>query len=220
MLILSAKKREKLGKKAQYKDAIPAVLYGPEIKNQPIELNLKEFSKVFEKAGESSLVSLDLEGKKFSILIHEIKKDPVSGEFSHIDLYQPILTKEVEATVPLVFTDEALAVKDLGGTLVKEFQEVEVKALPADLPHEIRVSIGSLKTFEDVVRVKDLILSRGVKIEKSPEDIVAKVMPPAKIEEELEKPIEEDVESVEKIEKEKKEEAEEAPAAEKKEDKK
>lgn len=206
MLSLKAKKRNKMGKKSRTEGVIPAVLYGPEIKNQVIELDLKDFSKIYHQAGASSLISLDLEGKKFLVLIHDISKDHVSGEFQHVDFYQPILTKEVEAEVALVFVGEALAVKDLGGTLVKEIQFIEVKALPQDLPHEIIVNVEGLKTFEDEIKIKDIILPKGVRVEKNPEDTVAKVVPPAKIEEELEKPIEENVEDVEKIEKEKKEE--------------
>jgi len=205
MISLSAKKREKRGKPARSEEILLGVLYGPEVKNQPIEINLKEFKKTYHDAGASSLISLDLEGKKFLVLIHEVSKDSVSDKFIHVDFYQPILTKEVEADVPLVFVGDPLAVKDLGGTLVKEFQVIEVKALPQDLPHEITINVDGLKTFEDEIKVKDIILPKGVRIEKNPEDTVAKVVPPAKVEEELEKPIEEDVEGVEKIEKEKKE---------------
>lgn len=212
MLSLNAKNREKRGKEARGGNSIPAVLYGPEIKNQPIEVDLKEFARVYKQAGGSSLISVVLEGKKFLVLIHDIVKDPVSDEINHVDFYQPILTKEVEAKVPLVFVGESLAVKDLGGTLVKEVQDIEVKALPQDLPHEIEINIEGLKTFEDEIKVKDLNLPKGVRVEKNPDDTVAKVVPPAKVEEELEKPIEEDVEGVEKIEKEKKEGEPEEPA--------
>jgi large subunit ribosomal protein L25 len=205
MISLSAKKREKFGKESRREDNLPGVLYGPEVKNQPLEVNLKEFRKVYRDAGGSSLIALDLGGKKFLVLIHDVSKDSVSDEFIHVDFYQPILTKEVEAEVPLVFIGEGLAVKELGGTLVKEFQSVRVKALPQDLPHEITINVEGLMTFEDEIKVKDIILPKGVRIEKNPEDTVAKAVPPVKIEEELEKPIEEDVEGVEKIEKGKKE---------------
>lgn len=203
MITISAKKRSDL----KSNDTLLAVLYGPETKNQPIEVSLKDFKKVFSEAGESSLISLELEGKKFFVLVHEVQKDPVSQEFIHVDFYQPILSKEVEVKVPLVFEGEAPAVKDLSGTLIKEFQEVEVSALPQNLPHEIKVNVLNLKTFEDEILVKDLELPAGVRVLKDPETIVAAVLPPQNVEEELEKPIEEKVEEVEVIEKEKKEEA-------------
>lgn len=222
MLTLSVKIRKEVGKKVKTlrkEGLLPAVLYGPKIKTQSIEIDLKEFEKVYEEAGESSLISLQLdklpeqkEGdklkKEFPVLIHETQRDPISGEPTHVDFYQPILTEKVEATVPIVFEGEAPVVKELGGTLVKEIQEVEVKAFPQNLPHEIKINVGSLKTFEDEILIKDLVVAEGVEILKEPNEIVTNVVPPEKVEEELEKPVEEKVEEVEKVE-EKKEEKEE-----------
>ena len=212
MLTLKAKKREIVGKKVKNlrkKDILPGVLYGPKIKSKAIEIDLKEFRKVYEEAGESSLVLLQIGNDKFSVLIHETKKDSLTEELIHVDFYQPILTKEVEATVPLLFEGEALAVKELEGTLIKEIQEIEVKALPQNLPHEIKVNIEALKTLDDEILVKDLKLPEGVKVQRGPDEIVAVVTPPEKVEEELEKPIEEEVEEVEKAEEKKEEEMEE-----------
>lgn len=241
MLSLKANLKEKRGRKVKTlrkAGIVPAVLYGPKIKSQPIEVKLNDFKKIYSKAGESSLISLEIEpvrnharpaesgtpkepkgraisdgvdNKKFLVLIHEITKDPLTLEISHIDFYQPQLDKEVEATVPLVFEGESPAVKDLGGTLIREIQEVRVKAFPQNLPHDIKVDISGLLTFEDEIKIKDLKLPPGIKVLKEAEEIIALVVPPAKIEEELEKPIEEKVEEVEKVEtkKEKKEKIEE-----------
>lgn len=199
MISLTAKTREKFGKKARLAgdSVIPAVLYGPKIKNQSIEVNAKEFSHIHKEAGESSLVSLVVDGKKFSVLIHDTQLDPISGNFTHIDFYQPILTEEVVVNIPVAFEGEAPAVKDLGGTLVKGFQEIEIKALPENLPHQITVNVESLKSFEDVILIKNLALPEKVKTTNDPEAIIASVLPPVKVEEELEKPIEEKVEDVE-----------------------
>ena len=212
MLTLSARIRKDLGKRAKIlrkKGILPGVLYGPKMKTAaPIEISLKEFEKIYKAAGESSLISLNVEEKKqkFLVLIHDIQFDHLTEKPIHIDFYQPELKEEVEVTVPLIFEGEAPAVKDLGGTLVKNISEVEVKALPQNLPHEIKVDIGNLKTFEDNILIKDLIVSKEVKILKEPEEIVAKVTRPEKVEEELEKPVEEKVEEVEKVEKKPKEE--------------
>jgi len=209
MLTLKAKKREVVGKKVnklRQRDILPGVLYGPKIKDLSLELNLKEFEKVYKKAGESSLVSLEIDKDKFLVLIHEIRKNPLTEKPIHVDFYQPLLTKEIEATVPLVFEGLAPAVKDLGGTLVKEIQQIEVKALPQNLPHEIKVNVESLKTFEDEILIRDINLPEGVKIQRGLDEIVAVVTPPEKVEEEVQKPIEEKVEEVEKVEKVEKEE--------------
>lgn len=211
MIKLNAKIRKETGKKTSaIKKAgkIPAVVYGHKIKNVLLEVDYQEFSKVFSKTGESSLVELNVEGEKEKrlVLIHEIQIDPVTDKFLHVDFFQPSLKEEVQVKVPLVFEGDSPAVKDLGGTLVKNISELEIKALPQNLPHEVKVSISGLKTFEDHILVKDLILSKDIKVLIGAGEIVVSVAPPSKVEEELEKPIEEKVEDVEKVEKEKKEE--------------
>ncbi len=226
MISLKAKIRKETGKKTNaIKQAgkIPAVVYGHGVKNVLLEIDYREFQKVFKETGESSLVELNIEEEKEKrlVLVHEIQKDPVTDKFIHVDFFQASLKEAVEVKVPLVFEGVSLAVKDLGGTLVKNISEIEVKALPQNLPHEIKVSIDGLDAFENHILVKDLILPAGVKISAKPDEIVVSVSPPAKVEEELEKPIEEKVEEVEKVEKEKKTEEvvagpEEKPASEKK----
>jgi len=204
MLTLPAKIRKTLGKKVKAlreRGVLPGVLYGPRIKETlPLEINFKEFEKVYKEAGESTLVSLEIEGKKTPVLIHEVKLDPLTGKPIHVDFYQPRLEEEVEVTIPIIFEGEAPAVKELGGTLVKNIHEVEVRALPQNLPHEIKVNMEKLKTFEDDILVKDLPTPKGVKILKELEEVVATVAPPEKVEEELVKPIGEKVEGVEKVE--------------------
>lgn len=206
MIKLSAKIRKERGRKIKSNGNIPAVVYGPGVENVSVEIDSKEFQKVFKETGESSLIELQVEGEKEvrPVLIHEVQKNPVSDEIIHIDFFQASLKEEVEAKVPLVFEGASFAVKELGGTLVKHFSELEVKALPQNLPHEIKVSIESLKTFEDHVLIKDLILPLDVKATAKPDEIVASVSPPEKVEEELATPVEEKVDEVEKVEKEKK----------------
>jgi large subunit ribosomal protein L25 len=210
MFNLSAKTRKDFGSKTKSmkrQGEIPGVVYGHGIKNSDIQVNEKEFKKVFQKAGESSLIELSIEGEKEKkpVLVHEIQKDPVSDKIIHIDFLQPSLKEEVEVEVPLVFEGIAPAEKDLGGTLVKNILEIEVKALPQNLPHEIIVNINGLETFEDHILIKDLKIPQGVEILKKQDEIVASVLPPQKIEEELAAAIEENVDQVEKVEKEKKE---------------
>jgi len=238
MIELKAKIRKELGKKVKKireKGIIPAILYGPKIENIPLEVELKEFEKVYQETGESSLITLaiakgedeakasspsdNLGSKKFLVLIHAIEIDAISQKPIHIDFYQPKLDEEITVTVPLVFEGEARAAKDLGGTLVKNIHELEVKSLLQNLPHEIKVDINKLKTFEDNISIKDLIVPKEVKILKELDETVAFVSKPEKIEEELAKPAEEKVEEV-KIAAEKKPSAEEVAEGEEETEKK
>ena len=211
MISLSAKTRKELGKKTNLirgLGKIPAVVYGPKSKNIVIEVDEKEFKKVFRQAGESSLIELNIDGEKSKrpVLINEIQKDPVHGNVIHIDFFEASLTEKVEVKIPLTFEGVAPAEKDLGGTLVKNMLEIEVRALPQSLPHEIKVNVDSLKTFEDHILVKDLALPKDVEVLKKPDEIVVAVLPPQKVEEELAQEITENVEDIEKVKKEKKEE--------------
>lgn len=209
MISLQTKIRIELGKKTKVMKSqgqIPAVVYGPGEKNISLTVDEKEFKKVLKVAGESSLVELLVDGVKKPVLIHEIQKNPVSDKIIHIDFYQADLKEEVEVAIPLVFEGSAPAETDLGGTLNKNMSEIEVKALPQNLPHQIVVNIDSLKTFEDHILVSDLVMPANVLVLKKPDEIVASVLEPQKVEEELATEITENVEDVQKVEKEKKEE--------------
>jgi large subunit ribosomal protein L25 len=188
ILTLQAKTREQ-GKKT---DSLTAVLYGPKTKNQFLSLDQKEFEKLLAKTGETSVINLEIDGQKekHTILIHEMQKSPTSGKIIHVDLYQPDLTKKVTADVPLVVTGIAPAVKELGGTLVKNFSDIEVKALPMDLPHEIYIDVSGLVNIHDEIKVKDLNIPDGVEIGRDLNDIIILIAAPANVEAELEKPVE------------------------------
>jgi large subunit ribosomal protein L25 len=217
MINLSAKARKETGKKVKElraKGILPAVLYGPKTETANLELDSKEFEKAYKQAGESSLINLQVGTKKYSVLIHALEIDALSRKVLHVDFYQPRLDEEISASIPLVFEGESLAVKDLGGTLVKNMHEIHVKALPQNLPHEIGVDLSKLKLLTDEILVKDLDIPKNVKVLKGLEDIVVLVsQKQEKIEEELKKPIEEKVEEVQKVEEKKKEGAEEKAAA-------
>jgi len=180
---------------------------------------MAEFEKLFKEVGENTLINLEVEAdKKYSVLIHNIKKDPLTDNPIHVDFYQPALDKKIEGEIPVILEGEAPAVKNLGGTLIKNISEIKVRALPQNLPKEFKFNIiDRLKTFEDRVLVKDLKTPQDVEVLEEPDAIVAQVVPPENVEEELSKPIEEKLEEIEKVEKEKKEEKEETDEKEEKE---
>ncbi len=198
MITLKAKKRteEKLGK-IRKDGLVPAVLYGPKIKNLTIQVDLKEFKKAHKEAGESSMFFLDIadEKEKYSVLIREVQYEVLTGKPSHIDFYQPALKEEVEVLVPLILEGEAPVVKNLSGTLVMGVSEIKVKALPHNLPKEIIVNIDRLEAFEDNILIQDLKVSKDIKILKEPDEVVISISAPGKVEEEIkteEKPEEEE----------------------------
>ena len=179
---LASKLREELGrkiKKGRKEGLVPAVVYGHGMESNNLWVEAMAFSKLLKKAGESTIIELNVgEEKARNVIIYEIQKDPVSGNFLHVDFFQVRMDEELEKEVELVFVGEAEAVKALGGNLIKSLDEITVKCLPADLPSEIKVDISSLKTFEDRICVKDLKLSEKIKFDIDPETVIASVAPP------------------------------------------
>jgi large subunit ribosomal protein L25 len=207
-LVLQVNKKEKESKRADAPmGAIPGILYGREVKNVMFWVNRREFDQIYEDAGESTIFKVKLaDGDERNVLIKEIQRDILNGKPIHIDLYQVRMDEEIEAKVGLEFTGESPAVKELGGILVKNMDEVEVKCLPGDLPSEIEVDISRMKGFDDYIYVKDLPVSDKVEILVDPETVVAMVDEPRSEEElaDLEKEVKEDVTQVEGVVKEEK----------------
>ncbi|KKP94809.1 MAG: 50S ribosomal protein L25 [Candidatus Moranbacteria bacterium GW2011_GWD2_36_12] len=208
-ITLKAVKRTEVGKKAdklRKQDLIPAVMYGNKIAAENITVKYVDFKRVYSKAGESSLIELDTDGKKHNVLIHDIQLAPMSGKFTHVDFFQVNMKEEVETEIPLEFVGEAPAVKALGGVLIKNMDEISVKCLPADLPEKYVIDISSLVTFDDVISVKDLKISDKVEILLDSETVIALVAAPRTEESlaDLNTKVEEDVSKVAGIVKEEK----------------
>lgn len=202
---LNVSERTERGKKLATLRAagqLPAVVYGAKEEATPISLNRREFEKAYAEAGESSVIVLSGLKDDKEVLIHEMSFDNVKGGVQHVDFYAIEKGKEVTVPIELTFVGEAPAMK-LGGTLTKALHEVEVTAKPANLPHEIVVDISSLATFEDHIRVKDLTVPAGVKIENDPEETVALV---SEVKEEVEEVAAIDMSAIEVAQKGKKEE--------------
>ena len=157
---------------------VPCVVYGSGTAHQTLTCDRNELNRVYTKAGESTIVELAVGGKKVPVLIHEMDLDPLSGQISHVDFYAVDMNKEIEAKVPVRFTGESLAVKDLGAIFVVAHEHVTVKCLPKDLPHELTADISGLKEFHDVITVAALTLPAGVTIKDAPETVVAVVQQP------------------------------------------
>lgn len=169
---------------------IPAVVYGSEGEATSIKVSRDEFDKILEASGESTLVDLKIGDKSFPVLIHDLQRDLDSRKVIHVDFYKPSLKEKTTAPVSLVFEGESFAIKNLSGTLVKNFHEIEVSALPQDLPHEIIVDISSLKELGDIITVGDLKIPQGVEIVKLHEtDTIASVAAARDVDKELEAPI-------------------------------
>jgi len=178
--ILNAKSREdKKPNVLRMENLIPAELYGPDIENQHLALEYKDFSRVYNEVGESSLVDLkSADGKEYHILIGEVHKHPISGDFIHVDLRQVSMTEKIEADIELEFIGEAPAVGVLGGMFMAQKDVITIKALPKDLVSSIQVDISILKEFNDKITVGDVKLPEGVEAVDEADTLIAAVLAP------------------------------------------
>lgn len=185
---------------------LPGVLYGNNFKSISLEVPTKTFEKVYSQAGESTLVYVKLDDQTYPAIINDVAVDAIHGKFLHVDFYKVRLDEKIKAKVPIVVVGEAPAIKDLGGILVKNVNEVEVEGLPQDLPHQLEVDISGLLQFRDHVQIKDLKVPAGVEIKANPEEIIALIQEPIseeKLKESLETAPAAGVDDVEVIKKEK-----------------
>ncbi len=156
---------------------IPAVFYGAGEKNTPISINLNEFKKVWRDAGESTAIKISIDGKNLDALIQDVGVNPITVEPIHADFLIVDAKKEVAVSVALEFIGVAPAVKNGLGVLVKVMHEIEVSALPKDLPQLIEVDISSLVDLESVITVNDVKAPTNVKITTKSEEILASIAP-------------------------------------------
>ncbi len=167
-VILNASKRVVVGRKVKKlrKDGnVPANIFGKKVISQAVQVVEKEFSGVFSKVGETGLVELMLEKIAHPVLIHNVSYHPVTGQPLHVDFFQVDLKEKVQTRVPLAFTGESPAVKDKLGVLLHIISEIEIEALPADLPEKLEVDVSRLAAVGDTMKVTDLKVSDKVKVD-------------------------------------------------------
>ncbi|MBI4034796.1 MAG: 50S ribosomal protein L25 [Candidatus Chisholmbacteria bacterium] len=158
---LSAEKRTLTGRKVKTlrrQGILPATVFGKHVKSVTVQVPLQSFAKVADEVGETGLVDLNIKGDKTPrpVLISNIQQDPVTANFIHTDFHQVDLTEKVTAPIPIELTGESPAVKEKSAVLITLLDEIEIEALPTDLPEKFTVDISSLKEFNDSILVKDL----------------------------------------------------------------
>ncbi len=155
---------------------VPAVFYGMANPTTPISISNIEFKKVWHKAGESSAVELTVDGKKVDVLIHDVQTHPVNDEPIHVDFLAIDMNKKIKVNIPIEFEGVSPAVKSGIGNLVKVMHEIEVEALPKDLPHNLVADISTLVDTSSQITVADIKLPAGVVVTLEPTEVVASVI--------------------------------------------
>lgn len=173
-LTLRAEPRTVHGKKVsrlRREGLVPGVVYGPVISETiSVSVNRRDFEKFFHAAGHSTVFTLTWDGGKQPVIIREVQVDPVSRAPLHIDFFAPNMRVALRQAVPVVLHNHAAGAE---GVLQVALTEVEVEALPADLPHQLDADIAGLVSVGDTLRVGDLTAPKGVTIVTDGEEVVA-----------------------------------------------
>lgn len=165
------------------KGQIPAELYGHGISNLHLSVNSKEFAKLYKEAGENTVINVKVDGSVKPVLIHDVQFNPLTEEIRAIDFYEVRMDEETRIPVPLEFVGVPPAVSDLHGVLIKAMDEIEVEALPGDIPSEIKIDLSKLTELNQSIYVKDLAVTGKFKFTVDPETVVLTVSEPAPEEE-------------------------------------
>jgi large subunit ribosomal protein L25 len=212
-VIVKADRRNVVGKQVnalRRAGMLPAVLYGRHIDPLPISLDLREASRILDRLSPSALITIRMDGEQHFALVRDKQRNPILGTLRHVDFLAVSLTETVRSSVTIQMTGVSPAVEELSGILVQNIEELEVEALPRDLPERIIVDISGLNEIGDTIYVRDLDLPSGVEVLSDPDEAVVLVTQPTAEEVVEEEEVEEAETEPEVIERGKREEEEEA----------
>lgn len=160
---------------------IPAVVYWKNQEPIAIKMDNSEFIKLFRISGESHIINLNIGKKSIEVLVHDYQKEPVKGDFLHVDFFAITKGEKVHTKIHLSFVGSSKAVKEWA-ILEEHLKEIDVKVLPKDLVDSFEVDLSKLENIGDVIRVSDLKISSKFDVLTNSDDIVALASKPAKVE--------------------------------------
>ena len=176
--ILKVSKRTVLGrkvKKLRKEGILPANIFGKKIKSSSIQISEKDFEKIFHDTGKTGLIELQSDKNNVPVLIHSVTYHPVNEKPLHVNFQQVDLKEKVTARVPIVMTGEPVAIKEKKGSLLTLISELEVEALPSDLPENIKVDISGLSDVNQSIKVQELKIDSKIKILIPPDTEIARI---------------------------------------------
>lgn len=177
---LNVTKREILGKKVRFlrrQGITPLHLFGHGIESQALQCDTAKLQQVLAEAGKTKLINFKIDGEKKarSVIVREVEIELPRRGLVHVDFYQVRKAEEMKVEVPVVLVGEAPALKLRDNTLLQELDTLSVECLPANIPASVELDISSLTESEQVLRVKDIELEKGVTVLNDPEVVVAKI---------------------------------------------
>lgn len=167
----------KQSKQLRREDLVPGVVYGNEVKAESIQVLHRELDRVYLHAGSNTLVDLKIgdTATPRKVFIHNVQRNPVSHNLTHVDFMVVNLLEEITTTVQLVLTGESPAVKNGDGVLLQALDHIQIRALPSDILPLIEVDTSVLDDLDKTIHVSDLAVPGNVTVLTSGDELVAKV---------------------------------------------
>lgn len=160
---------------------VPAIVYGKHQEPILIKMDNSDFLRTFRKAGESHIINLKVEKEQIEVLVHDVQREPVSGDFLHIDFYAITRGETVHTKIALNFTWVSKAVKEWA-ILDEHVKEIEVKVLPKNLVDAIEVDISVLEEMGDSIKISELNIDTTKFEILTADTVVVSATKPAKLE--------------------------------------
>lgn len=165
--IIEATRRTVTGKKVgvlRREGKLPGVIYGHNVASTPILMEQREASRILASLSQSHIVTILLEGVEHAALVREKQKDYLRNSLKHVDFQVVSLSEKIRTMVTVDVVGFSTAVKNFNGVVVHETSEVEVEALPQNLPEHFVVDISNLENIGDAIYVRNLEIPEGVEM--------------------------------------------------------
>jgi large subunit ribosomal protein L25 len=168
---ITAKKREVLGKKVKNlrnEGLVPASVYGPKMDSMNIQIDAKDFRKVFKDSGFSKFIDLEVEGDKSrKVLVKNLDIHPLKDHYVHVGFYLIDEDTKITVEVPVHLLGTAPAVKNNLGFLVVQLETIKLHCLPKDLPQFVEINIDVLEQAGNSISVGQVALPENVELDSS-----------------------------------------------------
>ena len=182
--------REVLGKKVKrlrQQGVIPVHLYGPGVDPQPRQCETTKLVDVLVRAGGNTAVTVTVQGGQETHLAfaREIQWDPRRDDILHVDFLAVDASRPVSAQVPITLIGESPGARTAGGTVMQQLRDLNVEALPLEVPRELELDLTMLTEPDGVLRAADIVIPGNVTLLTDPEDVVVRIEVLRAVEEEV-----------------------------------
>jgi large subunit ribosomal protein L25 len=174
-VILKAAKRNVIGKQVKAlrrEGLLPGVIYGYKVESTAIQMDARDAGLIIPKLTSSSVVTLDLDGKKIPALVRERQKDYIKGNLTHVDFQAVSMSEKIRAEVSIHLHGVAPAVKEYNAVIVTNMTSLTVEALPQDLPERFELDISGLAEIGNALYVRDIDIPADVEMLSDIDEVI------------------------------------------------